>query len=172
MAAARGAVAYMGVMASPISLPDSPSVVAGAARAAVLTEDGEMLSLSAEAAGRRLRTGPAPLLVHAPATLKRLGLGPMACLDLLELFAFVLPARGVAPTPRGLALALEVAPPKPGLEDAAALLPDLAEALLGHLARLRGSPQARRLAGLAARMGGKHVNMPATPERVWAALNG
>jgi len=140
-------------MASPVSLPESPAVVAGAARAAILTEDGEMLSLAAEAAGRRLRTGPAPLLVHAPATLRRLGLREMACLDLLELFAFVLPARGVAPTPRGLALALDMAPPGRGLEDAAALLPDLAEALLGRLAQLRGLPQARRLAGLAARMG-------------------
>ena len=139
-------------MPPPISLLDSPSVVAGAARAAVLTEDGEMLLLPAEAAGREVR-GKAPLLVHAPATLKRLGLREEPCLDLLELFAFVRPARGVAPTPRGLALALDMKPPAPGLEAAAAILPDIAEALLSRLSGLRGLPAAKPLSELAARMG-------------------
>ena len=36
------------------------------------------------------------------------GCARMPCLDLLELFAFVLPARAAAPTPRGLALALDL----------------------------------------------------------------
>jgi len=139
-------------MPPPLSLPDSPSVVAGAARAAVLTADGEMLLLSAEAAGRELR-GQAPLLVHAPATFRRLGMGPGPALDLLELFAFVLPARGVAPTPRGLALALDMDPPAPGLENAAAALPDIATALLSRLVQLRGQAAAKPLAELAARMG-------------------
>jgi ATP-dependent DNA helicase DinG len=125
-------------------------VVAGAARAAVLTEDGEMLLLPAEAAGRQVH-GRAPLLVHAPATLKRLGLREEPCLDLLELFAFVRPARGVAPTPRGLALALDMKPPAPGLEAAAAILPDIAEALLSRLSGLRGLPAAKPLSELAAR---------------------
>jgi ATP-dependent DNA helicase DinG len=139
-------------MPPPFSLPDSPSVVAGAARAAILTGDGEMLALPAEAAGRALR-GQVPLLVHAPATLKRLGLGEMPALDLLELFAFVLPARGVAPTPRGLALALDMEPPGPGLENAAAALPDIAATLLARLAQLRAQPAAQPLSELAARMG-------------------
>ena len=139
-------------MVPDFSLPDSPAVVAGAARAAILTADGEMQLVAAGAAGRALRGAP-PLLVHAPATLGRLGLGPMPCLDLLELFAFVLPARGVAPTPRGLALALDMPPPGPGLENAAAVLPDIATALLGRLGQLRGMPAAVPLAQLAARMG-------------------
>jgi len=144
-------------MQSQFSLPDSPAVAAGAARAAILTADGEMLSLSAEAAARQLR-GQIPLLVHAPATLKRLGMGPVPALDLLELFAFVLPARAAAPTPRGLALALDMPPPNggwgPGLENAAASLPDIATALLARLAQLRGLPAAKPLSELAARMGG------------------
>ena len=61
-----------------------------------------------------LRALPPPLLVHAPATLRRLGLRGDAGLDLLELFAFVLPARAAAPTPRGLALALDLDPPRRG----------------------------------------------------------
>jgi len=148
----------MVMSAPPIHLPDSPSVAAGATRAAILTADGEMLALAGEAAARWLRTAAPPMVVHAPATFRRLGLGQMPALDLLELFAFVLPARPAAPTPRGLALALDMAPPgsawsSRGLEDAAALLPDLASALLGRLAQLRGLPAAAALGGLAARMG-------------------
>ena len=48
---------------------------------------------------------PPPLLVHAPATLRRLGLRPRPGLDLLELFAFACPAR----TPRA-----DAARPVPG----------------------------------------------------------
>ncbi len=144
-------------MALPPSSSDSPvvvapAVVAGAARAAILTVDGEMLSLPAAAVGRELR-GQVPLLVHAPATLRRLDLGPVPALDLLELFAFVLPARSAAPTPRGLALALDMDPPAPGLENAAAALPDIAATLLSRLIQLRGAPVAKPLSELAARMG-------------------
>ena len=111
-----------------------------------------MLSLPAAAVGRELR-GQVPLLVHAPATLRRLDLGPVPALDLLELFAFVLPARSAAPTPRGLALALDMDPPAPGLENAAAALPDIAATLLSRLIQLRGAPVAKPLSELAARMG-------------------
>ncbi len=137
----------------PLILPDAPAVVAGHGRAALLTPDGEMLLLTGEQVGARLRTLPAPLLVHAPATLRRLGLRSMPCYDLLELFAFVLPARGAAPTPRGLAVALDLDPPAHGPEAGAALLPDLAALLLGRLAGGRDLPLNRGAAGLAARMG-------------------
>lgn len=133
-------------------VPDAPSVVAGHGRASVLTTDGEFLTLPAEEAAHLLRDGPPPLLVHAPATLRRLGLRPQACLDLLELFAFAMPARPVPPTPRGLALALDLDPPETQ-EDAAALLPGIAAALLQHLARGRDLSLNKDAAGLAARMG-------------------
>ena len=54
-------------------LPDVPSLVAGFGRAVLLTPDGEIETLSSGAAAARLR-GTAPLLVHAPATARRLGL--------------------------------------------------------------------------------------------------
>jgi ATP-dependent DNA helicase DinG len=133
-------------------LPVAPAVVAGVGRAAVFTEDGEVLELSSLEAARRLRGGPPPLLVHAPATLRRLGLD-MPVLDLLELFAFVLPAVTVAPTPRGLALALDMPPPAAGLANAAVMLPDIAAALLSRLMAGAGLPLNRDAAGLAARMG-------------------
>ena len=134
-----------------IEVPDGPSVVAGHGRALLLTGDGELLDLPADEAGAMLRRLPPPLLVHAPATLRRLGLKPIACYDLLELFAFVLPARAAAPTPRGLALALDLTlPPRDAL---AALLPRLAQALLARLAGARETPLNRDAASLAARMG-------------------
>jgi ATP-dependent DNA helicase DinG len=136
-----------------ILLPDAPSVVAGVGRAAIVTGDGEVLDLGMADARDLLRTLPPPLLVHAPATLRRLGLPGMPALDLLELFAFVLPARPVAPTPRGLALALDMTPPGAGAEAAAAMLLEMALALLARLSAGRELIANRLAAGLAARMG-------------------
>ena len=59
----------------------------------------------------------------------------------------VLPARAPAPTPRGLALALDFEPHR--LEAAAALLPELAAALLHRLAQGRDLALNREAAGLA-----------------------
>ncbi len=88
---------YSGSMIEPASssprasllLPDSPALVAGAGRAAMLTTDGEMLDLAPDAAMARLAGEAPPLLVHAPAAVRRLGVRTLPCLDLLELFAFV-----------------------------------------------------------------------------------
>ena len=135
-----------------LPLPDSPAVVAGFGRAAILTPDGELLTLPAEAAAARLRELPPPILVHGPATFRRLGMRPGPCFDLLELFAFARPGDAAAPTPRGLAMALEHDHSPVGLEDQAALLPDLALNLLNHLAHGRATPHNRDAAGLASRM--------------------
>jgi ATP-dependent DNA helicase DinG len=134
-------------------MPDSPAVVAGHGRAAIFTTDGELLLLPTAEAAARLRGLPPPLLVHAPATFRRLGLRAMPAFDLLELFAFALPGRPAAPTPRGLALALDFEPPTGGLEAEAALLPELAAALLHRLSLGRELALNRDAAGLAARMG-------------------
>ena len=136
-----------------IALPDAPSVVVGHGRAAIFTADGELLLLPAAEAADRLRSLPPPLLVHAPAAFRRLGLHTMPAFDLLELFAFALPARTAAPTPRGLALALDFDVPRASLETEAALLPDLAAAMLYRLAQGRDIVLNRDAAGLAARMG-------------------
>jgi ATP-dependent DNA helicase DinG len=140
------------VAASRIVLPDAPSVVAGHGRAAIFTTDGELLLLSSADAAARLRNLPPPLLVHAPATFRRLGLRGGPAFDLLELYAFILPARAAAPTPRGLATALDFEP-RAGLENEAALLPELAAALLHRLAQGRDTALNREAAGLAARLG-------------------
>ena len=142
----------MGPLTTAVLLPDVPSVVAGHGRAVVLSRDGELLTLPTAEAARLLRDEPPPLLIHAPATFKRLGLRPAAALDLLELFAFVLPARPVPPTPRGLALALDLQPAKT-MEQEAAQLPDIAETLLAHLHAAAALPRNAHAAGLAALMG-------------------
>ena len=136
----------------PPSYTDAPAIVAGHGRAAVVTPDGELLSLHATDAARALKNATPPLLVHAPATFKRLGLRPGPAYDLLELFAFVLPAQPVVPTPRGLAFALDLQAPG-NAESAAALLPAVAARLLSLLHAAREAPLNKDAAGLAATMG-------------------
>jgi ATP-dependent DNA helicase DinG len=132
---------------------NSPALSASHSHAAILTSDGELLTLTAAAAREALRGMRPPVVVHAPATFRRLGLRAGApALDLLELFAFVHPARPVTPTARGLALALDMAPPN-SWEDEAALLPDIADALLHQLSAARATPLNAQAAGVAARMG-------------------
>ncbi|MDX2210643.1 MAG: ATP-dependent DNA helicase [Sphingopyxis sp.] len=73
------------------------------------------------------------LLINAPLTGERLGYGELSGLDLLELFAFVHPARFAVPTADGLSAALGLA--APGDEAAiAAHLQQLASALFAAAA--------------------------------------
>ncbi|HKX76918.1 MAG TPA: ATP-dependent DNA helicase [Novosphingobium sp.] len=51
------------------------------------------------------------LMLNAPVVATRLGYPDLSGLDLLELFAFVHPARFMVPTPKGLATALGLEPP-------------------------------------------------------------
>jgi ATP-dependent DNA helicase DinG len=116
---------------SPASATSAPSLVAGAAQAAWVSADGEIELLPPADAARRAAQGPV-LLVHAPATARRLGIERLRGYDLLELFAFVRPAQFCLPTPRGLAQALGFATPH-GLDSEAAALPAIAQALLAEL---------------------------------------
>ncbi len=69
------------------------------------------------------------LLLNAPLVATRLGYPDLSGLDLLELYAFVHPARFVVPTAKGLAHALDL--PEPDGDDGVpALLQQAAEALL------------------------------------------
>ncbi len=128
-------------------------MIAGADRCVILTVDGEILNLASAEAAEPLRAGGPALLIHASATFHRLGLRLMPAFDLLELFAFVMPGRPASPTPRGLALALDLELPRPGMEAAVSVLPAIGWALLTKLAWARDTPLNRDAAGLAARMG-------------------
>jgi ATP-dependent DNA helicase DinG len=72
------------------------------------------------------------ILLNAPLIGNRLGYPDLSGLDLLELFAFVHPARFAVPTPKGLADALDLTPPERD-GDAAAFLRDAATTLLATL---------------------------------------
>lgn len=69
------------------------------------------------------------LILNAPLLATRLGYPDLSGLDLLELYAFVHPARFVVPTPKGLAHALGLAEPE-GDSDVPRLLQEAAGALL------------------------------------------
>ena len=125
----------------------------GRGAAAMLTPDGELLHVPVAEVGDLLRTMPPPLLVHAPATFRRIGLRSAPAFDLLDLFAFIYPASSAAPTARGLALALNLTPRSSGLDADVVLLADLAAAMLNHLRQGRDTLLNRDAAGLAAYMG-------------------
>ncbi len=73
------------------------------------------------------------IMLNAPLVAQRLGYPELSGLDLLELFAFVHPARFVVPTVKGIGAALEMAVPADEA-DAAAFLRAAAAALLDRLA--------------------------------------
>lgn len=142
----------MADQAPRLLLPDVPLLVAGAGRATILTPDGEVLTPRGAEIARALHDLPNPMLVHAPATARRLDLPPfLDSFDLLELFAFCQPARLAPPTPRGLALALEMDVPRDD-EAACAMLPQIAARLLRLLSETRSTAAGQDAAGIAAHL--------------------
>ncbi len=118
------------VAASP-RIPDSDALVLGATGGVLVTADGEIEELDGAALRRRL-DGPPLLVCHARSIARREGLDGFRAYDLLELFAFVHPARFCVPTPGGLAEALSLPAPT-GTEDAAITLQRAAARLLADL---------------------------------------
>ena len=131
-----------------------PALACGIRRAVWFGASGELETLPREAAVTRLNAADVPPLVcHARAVARRLGVRPFAARDLLELYAFVEPARFCLPTPRGLAAALGLAVPV-SLEDEAVVLLDAANLLLARLSQqVRPGDQAAAIAAVMARAG-------------------
>jgi ATP-dependent DNA helicase DinG len=114
-----------------VLVPQAPVLVAGFREVLWLSPDGEVEALApAEARSRVERE--TPMLCHARATARRLDAPIFPALDLLELFAFVRPARFCVPTPRGLAAALGLDLPRRPAE-ACVSLATAARALLQEL---------------------------------------
>lgn len=142
-----------------ILLPDTKALGLKARGAVLVSTDGEVDELSAREAGEKLASAPL-LLCHRGFTLRRLT-GPRSraqphpgTFDILDLFAFVRPARFTLPTPQGLARALGL--PVPGEAEAEALfLFEAAEALLGELTSpaYPDKEEARALANALAKAG-------------------
>ena len=103
--------------------------------------DGAVSEASRGGAIRRLAETP-HVLLNAPLVGQRLGTAEVSGLDLLELFAFVHPARFAVPTVAGLCRAVGIEPPADERDSAGALLA-IAGALLDHL----GDPDWREREG-------------------------
>jgi ATP-dependent DNA helicase DinG len=140
-----------------LALPDAPALVPYPGGAIWLTADGEIDLVDNREAARRALLTP-PMVCHRRATSLRLGLEALPAFDILELFAFVRPARFCVPTARGLADALHLAPPPTHTAEAACLF-DAAAALLNELiagyghGRDRGAADAKAIAWAMARGG-------------------
>lgn len=121
-------------MHRPVTIPAPsswPALVATARGALWRSPDGAIERLTAGNVALRA-AGTPPLVCHAPAVAARLGLEDVPALDLLELFAFVRPARFCLPTVRGLCEALDLAVPATPDEEVSALL-QVARGLLDEL---------------------------------------
>jgi len=133
-------------------VPAAPVLVAGVKEAAWLSPDGEIAILPLGEAARRARGEP-PILCHARATARRLGVIGFPALDVLELFAFVRPAQFCLPTPRGLALATGLAPPPRDPAAEAMVLLDAARRLLAELGAAEPDEDVRAIAAAMERGG-------------------
>ena len=97
-----------------------------------ISTDGEICQLNHQAIAAELVLGPV-LLCHRRWSEARAGVEISNFLDIMELYAFIRPARFALPTPTGLAQQLGLARPQSG-EDMASLLPQIALLLLDELA--------------------------------------
>lgn len=91
--------------------PNYPALVASHAGLWLAEARGEVRPVRRGEAIRRAADTPL-LLLNAPLTATRLGYPELSGMDLLELFAFVHPARFAVPTAQGLATALGLEPPR------------------------------------------------------------
>src|SRR4051794_5766153 len=132
-------------------MPRAPALVAGFRETLWLSADGEIEAVSPEEARARLAPdgGKAPIVCHMRTVARRLDLPGFAALDILELFAFVRPARFCVPTPRGITAALGLPTPRT-MADACVALIDAAQELLRELQE-DDSIETRALAEIAGR---------------------
>jgi ATP-dependent DNA helicase DinG len=126
-----------------VLVPRAPVLVAGFREVLWLSPDGEIEALAPAEARSRVERDT-PMLCHARATARRLDTPGFPALDLLELFAFVYPARFCVPTPRGLADVLGLPPPRSATE-ACVTLATAARALLESLGE-EVDPEVRAIA--------------------------
>jgi ATP-dependent DNA helicase DinG len=115
-------------VAAPLPLPALHATHAGIWLA---SKEGEVREASRGEAIARAAETP-HILLNAPLVGQRLGYPELSGLDLLELFAFIRPAKFAVPTVAGLSRSVDVEPPANEAE-AAAKLKQIAEELLAIL---------------------------------------
>lgn len=115
-----------------LSLPDIPALAIKAHHALLMTTDGEIKTLSHDAAAQILHRHPV-LVCHGPYTRSKLG---KSCdflpYDILELFAFTHPAKFTTPTIHGVCKAIGMTVPETD-EDLPMALFEIARNLLADL---------------------------------------
>ncbi len=116
-----------------ITLPDIPAISVNARSASIMTTDGEIRVVTHKEANALIHQNPV-LVCHAPYSAKQLGINNLISFDVLELFAFVHPAKFCVPTPTGLAKTLGLSPPS-DFESTPMTLVECAQALLTDLQR-------------------------------------
>ncbi len=94
----------------------------------IASPDGEVRGIGRGEAIARAAETPT-IMLNTPLVGQRLGYPELSGLDLLELFAFIYPARFAVPTPHGLASVLGLEPPKDDAAAAAFLLDATAKLL-------------------------------------------
>ncbi|MEX2648704.1 MAG: ATP-dependent DNA helicase [Alphaproteobacteria bacterium] len=120
------------------TIESAPALVVGARGAVIADTIGCRAIGHAEARGL---LAAAPIVCHRPTVLRRLGGAEFPARDILELAAFVRPARFLVPTPAGLAALLGLPPPA-DLAGQARILLEAARALLAELTRLPSAARA------------------------------
>jgi len=100
-----------------------------ASHSGIWIADGEGTRAVGRGEAIRIAADTPVILLNAALIGQRLGYAELSGLDLLELFAFIHPARFAVPTPRGLARAVDLSPPTAD-EDVAAFLLEAAAALI------------------------------------------
>ncbi|MGB2495386.1 MAG: ATP-dependent DNA helicase [Candidatus Puniceispirillaceae bacterium] len=131
-----------GLGLATVSIPElhaAPVFYPAGTRLIWISDAGEIATIDRQTAVARLSRS-VPLVCHRRWSEARAGHEIETCLDVMELYAFVRPARFCLPTPRGLAAQLALPRPAEG-EDMAALLPRAAYTLLDELA---AAPDAQR----------------------------
>jgi ATP-dependent DNA helicase DinG len=128
---------------SQILFPESPVLIVGLRGVVWLDSTGEIEELTHKEVVARLQnpepSKAPPLLCHAPACARRLNIEQFPALDVLELFAFIRPTAFCAPTPEGLARAINGDTPVGAIETAMALR----QSALTLLSELRSQVRAR-----------------------------
>ena len=134
----------------PPRFETAPALVVGVRDGVWLSQDGEIETLSHREIQTRINRGAVPLVCHRRLLAQTIRSGAFQAFDILELFAFAKPAAFCLPTPRGVAVALDLAVPE-GPEQTAAMLFAAARQLLAQLAT--ASPEAKDIAWVMARAG-------------------
>lgn len=109
-------------------MPSLPVPALHASHAGCWLREGEVTRTVSKGAAVTAAADTPMLILNAPMLATRLGYPDLSGLDLLELFAFIHPARFVVPTPKGLAHALGLSSPGSDAE-----VPALLQAAAGAL---------------------------------------